>query len=129
MFARLFVATAVAFSSSNAAAIESFIGTWVGDVKEQGSDAPYQVSMSIFERNGRLFHNSRYAEPLNCVGGGVTMEHSAAALRFVEFIVENREICADGTIRVYANGDDRLIWEWFYPNGKYAARADLIRSQ
>lgn len=129
MLGRLIAAAMMTLTYSSASATDRFIGTWVGEVKEPGSDAPYDVTMSIFERDGRLFHNSHYAEPLNCIGGGVIMGRSAKALHFVELIVDNRELCSDGSIRVYANGEADLVWEWFYPNGDYAARADLVRSQ
>ena len=108
---------------------DSFLGDWTGAVTEKGQDVQYSLKISVFERNGRVFHNTRYGAPLDCDGGGVEMERSTGPLRLSEFIVKNRYDCADGTIRIYQNGADKLIWEWFTPGGEYVARADLIREK
>lgn len=106
---------------------DQFYGVWQGLALEEGSKAPYPVTLSIFEKDGRIFQHSTYGAPLECVGGGVLIEKSADALHLSEVIIANRAMCASGTIRVYLNGEENLIWEWFFPSGKYAARADLKR--
>jgi len=104
---------------------DEFIGVWQGEAVETGSSAPYPMTLSIYVKNGRIFQHSTYGPPLNCAGGGVLIEKMTGGLHLSEVIVENRDMCADGTIRVYADGKRTLIWEWFYPDGKFAAQANL----
>ncbi len=126
MIARFLLGGAAILFATPSLAGEQFFGVWQGGAIEQGSEAPYALTLSIFEVNGRIFQHSVYGPPLNCAGGGVVMNSGVGTLHLSEVIVRNRSNCADGTIRVYLNGKDRLIWEWFYPDGKYAARADLF---
>lgn len=126
--ARLFftLAASVMAAVSPALASDPFLGTWVGDVREQGQDSTYTLRLTIFERNDRLFQNVEYGSPMDCEGGGVLIDRAQSTLHLSEFITRNRYQCADGSIRLYLNGEDRLIWEWFTPAGEYVARADLV---
>jgi hypothetical protein len=117
----------LALGGAAVAADDDYLGMWTGTVSEQDFDQTYSIDLKIFEENGRLFQNSRYGEPLACASGGVVMERGAGMIQFVELITRHREMCSDGSFRVYPNGDGKLIWEWFYPDGAYAARADLVR--
>lgn len=127
---RSIIAAALLLIASPALADDSaFIGHWTGTVSELGLDVPYTITLDIFEKDGRLYQNTRYGDPLDCTGGGVVMERGTGMIRFVEFITRNRELCSDGSFRLYPNGDGQLIWEWFYPDGAYAARADLTAAQ
>jgi len=127
MIARFLAVRAVALVATPLLADDRFFGTWEGDAIEQGSEAAYRATISIFEVDGRIFQHTVYGAPVNCDGGGVLMEQSTGTLHLSEVIVRNRETCADGTIRVYLNGERKLIWEWFYPDGQYGARADLTK--
>jgi len=128
MIARI-LAAMVVIAPTSAGADDMFFGTWKGEVVDPGSDAPYPMTISIFEKNGRIFQHTKYGAPLHCAGGGVLIERTSGALHLTETILIKRDICADGTLRVYLNGDDTLIWEWFYLNGDFAARSDLERSE
>ena len=127
MIARFLSGVVAAMYLTPSWADDRFFGVWHGDAKEQGSEAPYELTLSIYEVNGRIFQHSVYGPPSNCAGGGVLMNGGTGTLHLSEIIIRNRENCADGTIRVYLNGKDQLIWEWFYPDGTYAARADLLK--
>jgi len=116
---------ASALVASPALSDDRFYGTWEGDALERGTEASYRATISIFEVKGRIFQHTIYGEPLGCRGGGVLIKQDAGILHLSEVIVHKREVCADGTVRVYLDGDKKLIWEWFYPDGEYAARANL----
>jgi hypothetical protein len=119
----------LAFSAAATAGDEAYLGQWTGTVVEQSFDATYSIDLRVFESNGRLFQNTRYGDPLPCASGGVVMERATGMIRFVELVTRNREMCSDGSFRLYPNGDGKLIWEWFYPDGAFAARADLVRAE
>lgn len=123
-----FVAAALMVAPGIARAGDPFYGVWQGNAVEVGSPAPYPMVLSIFERGGRTFQHTEYGAPLNCAGGGVVIERAAGSLHLSELIVRNREMCADGAVRVYLTGETDLIWEWFYPNGEFGARADLKKT-
>jgi len=109
--------------------IDAYLGTWTGSVSEQGVDVSYPITLHIFERGDRVFHNTRYGGQYDCDGGGLLLEAGAESLHFFELITRNRRQCADGHLRLYPSGDGKLLWEWFYPDGTYAARADLSREE
>lgn len=104
-----------------------YFGVWLGEARETGSDVPYSVALSIFQKDQQVFQHTRYGAPLDCSGGGRVISQDDFAMHLSEYITTNRAQCADGTVRIYSDGPEGLIWEWFYPDGTFAARANLTK--
>jgi len=122
----LALAVLVVPASAQQADIDSaFYGKWEGDVSEQGVEVSYPMSLHIFEQKGRIYQTVRYGPPADCAGGGMLMKSGTGSAHFFELITENRSQCSDGSMRLYLAGEGTLVWEWFYPDGAYAARAKL----
>ena len=101
------------------------VGKWEGPV-EQPNSKRYSVTIDLENLKEGASGGSVIYPELNCRGTLRLLEIREDKLFFAEKIESGR--CVDGgNIEIKLAQDNKLIWQWFYPNGTRGAYATLIR--
>ncbi len=99
-------------------------GRWVGEVREEGVDEPYRITLD-FAPNG--------AGEVHYLGAGYDCRGVLAPLSagkelvFIETITLQRDQCSDGQVYVVVTGD-RMDWRWGFSPKEIYATSTLTRA-
>lgn len=107
---------------------EPWVGAWAGTVSQPGSP-PYSIELTLRREDGpTLVGSVRYPE-LGCAGVLSPQTGPAGELRLRERISPPTPSCVSGgAMSLRQRRDGLLDWQWFWPDGRLGATAQLKRA-
>jgi hypothetical protein len=122
------VFASLAVSASWAQSGPEWVGTWSGTVSQPGL-ATYSIELSLRREDGQVVDGTvRYPE-LRCSGVLSPQAAPAGELRYRERISPPTPSCVSGgAMSLRQRRDGLLEWQWFWPDGRLGATAQLKRT-
>lgn len=116
-------------TSNNKLTLSDFVGTWVGEVMQVDADS-YTLKVHIpnlisKESVGESIAWVEYPE-LKCSGKWKLDEIRNDRIILTEKLDIRNDCLDNGIVKIIIN-DDYVEYEWYYPNGKFACSARLIK--